>query len=192
MRLKRPSMRRLALLLLVVVPAAAWALVKPVRVVAPTLVGISCPTASVCVDDLSNLTAAEHLYSASLNFVSYQVSPLVGKPKVIFCSSEACASSFGLGPRSAVTVGTVGTVIGPRAWKSHYVRHELIHQLQGQQLGVVSLLFKPSWFVEGMAYSLSQDPRQPLAEPFEGYRLRFLAWHHEVGRAKLWQEARAL
>lgn len=192
MRLKRPSIRRLALLLLVVVPAAAWAIVKPVRVVAPALVGISCPTTWVCVDDLSNLTAAEHLYSESLTFVSDHVSPLAGKPKVIFCSSEACASSFGLGARSAVTVGTLGTVIGPRAWKPYYVRHELIHQLQGQQLGVVSLLFKPSWFVEGMAYSLSQDPRQPLAEPFEGYRLRFTAWYRAAEKGNFWREAGAL
>jgi hypothetical protein len=163
-----------------------------VRVIAPTLVGTSCPTATVCVDNPSNFPEAQRLYSEGLAFVSDTVSPLGNAPRVIFCSTEACANSFGLGARSAVTVGTIGTVIGPHAWKPYYVRHELIHHLQAQQIGVLPLLFKPTWLVEGMAYSLSQDPRQPLAQPFEGYRQRFLAWYQTVGKGHLWQEARAL
>lgn len=185
----RPSIRRVALVLFVVVPAAAWGIVKPVRVVAPTLVGVTCLSASVCVDDPSAFGTAEQLYSEARTFVATEVAPLAGKPRVIFCASSACADSFGLGARSAVTIGTLGTVIGPNAWKPHYVRHELIHQLQGQRLGVMELLFKPSWFVEGMAYSLSQDPRQPLNEPWEGYRRRFASWYQVVGKDNFWREA---
>lgn len=185
----RLSIRRVALVLVVVVPAAAWVIVKPVRVVAPTLVGVTCLSASVCVDDPSAFGTAEQLYSEARTFVATEVAPLAGKPKVIFCASSACADSFGLGARSAVTIGTLGTVIGPNAWKPYYVRHELIHQLQGQRLGVVELLFKPSWFVEGMAYSLSQDPRQPLSEPWEDHRRRFASWHQVVGKDNFWQEA---
>ena len=190
--LRLPSARRLALLLLVVVPVAAWFAVRPVRVAAPTLAGVSCPGALICLDDLSRLAEAEQLYSDGLAFVSAAVSPLAGTPRVIFCSTEACANSFGLGARSAVTVGAVGTVIGPRAWKPHYLRHELIHQLQAQRLGTVALLFKPSWFVEGMAYALSEDPRPSLGEPLQGYRLRFLAWYQSMGKDDLWRRAGAL
>ena len=179
-------------LLAVVVPIAAWAVVKPVRFVAPALNGVSCPTAQVCLDDFSRLADAQSLYSEGLAFVDANVAPLDGNPRVIFCSSETCAASFGLGKRSALTISTIGTVIGPRAWKAYYVRHELIHQLQAQRLGKLQSLFKPEWFVEGMAYALSQDPRQPLNEPFEGYRARFLAWYDSVGKEKLWQAARAL
>lgn len=192
MRLKLPSAKRLALLLLVVVPVAAWAFVKPVRVIAPMLIGISCPDTPVCVEDASTLQSAMQIYSEGLSFVSETISPVEGTPRVIFCSSEACANSFGLGARSAITLGTIGTVIGPRAWKAYYVRHELIHHLQGQRLGVLNRMFKPSWFVEGMAYSLSQDPREPLAEPFESYRSRFLSWYSAVGKNNIWQEARRL
>jgi len=91
-----------------------------------------------------------------------------------------------------VTVGTIGSVIGPRAWKPYYVRHELIHYLQGQQLGVPQLLLKPSWYLEGMAYGLSEDPRAPLAQPFEAYRSEFFAWYRSVGRERLWVEGRRL
>ena len=43
-----------------------------------------------------------------------------------------------------------------------------------------------------MAYSLSQDPRNPLPEPLQGYRSRFEAWLEEVGTDKLWVEAELL
>jgi hypothetical protein len=68
------------------------------------------------------------------------------------------------------------------------VRHELIHYLQARELGALQLLVKPSWFVEGMAYGLSEDPRTPLAQPFEGYRSEFLAWYRSVGKDKMWIE----
>lgn len=171
---------------------AAWLLVKPVRVIAPAWAGLACRGASVCVEDPSTLPAAEQLYAEGMAFVSQSISPLEGAPRVVFCSTAACADYFGLGARSAVTVGTLGTVIGPRAWKAYYVRHELIHHLQGQRMGVLRRMLKPAWFVEGMAYSLSQDPRAPLAEPWEGHRSRFNAWFGSMDKSRLWQEAAQL
>jgi hypothetical protein len=183
-----PSWKRTALLVFVVVPILAWFIVKPVRVIAPQAVGLTCPDESVCVDGLAQLPIARQLRTEALQFVSTEVADVPGSPKIIFCSTTACADSFGLGLRSAVTLGTFGTVIGPRAWKDYYVRHEMIHYLQARQLGVASLLLKPSWFIEGMAYGLSQDPRHPLKEPFEGYRARFLSWYAGIDRTKMWDE----
>ena len=48
------------------------------------------------------------------------------------------------------------------------------------------------WFIEGMAYSLSEDPRAKLPEPFERYRSQFEAWLRSVGREHLWEQARQL
>lgn len=189
MSLKPPSFKRLALILLVIAPLAAWWLVKPVRVLAPGLVGISCSSGLVCVEDSAQLGVAEKLYGEAVSDVGQTISPLAGTPRVIFCSSEACADSFGLGARSAVTLGTAGTVIGPRAWKPYYLRHELIHHLQGQRLGVLRHLLLPTWFVEGMAYSLSRDPRAPLAEPWESHRRRFNAWYGSIAKKQLWEAA---
>ncbi|MBX3656168.1 MAG: hypothetical protein KF686_18475 [Ramlibacter sp.] len=192
MRFERPPLKRLALLLVTVVPALAWALVKPVRVVLPELAGVTCVSATICVDDLSQVPRAQALYSEAVAYVSGNVAPVDGDPRVIFCSTQACANGFGLGARSAVTLGTLATVVGPHAWKPYYVRHELIHYVQGRALGVVPLLLKPSWFVEGMAYGLSQDPRSPLAEPFESDRAKFFAWFKGVGKEKLWAEGAKL
>lgn len=192
MKLEAPLPARLALLLLVVVPFAAWFLVKPVRLLVPQLAPVSCADASVCVDDLSRLAGATGLYAEATGFVANAISPIRGAPKVIFCTTQACADYFGLGARSAVTLGKFGTVIGPKAWLPYYVRHEMIHYLQAENIGVLPLLLKPSWFVEGMAYSLSQDPRPTLAEPFEGYRRSFVSWYAGVGKERVWAEAEKL
>ena len=192
MPLEKPPLKRLALLLFAIVPALAWAVVKPVRVIAPEWGGVTCTSATVCVDDVSKVAEADALYAEALGFVDEKVSPVPGTPRVTFCSYQACADYFGLKGRAAVTVGTVGTIIGPRAWKPYYVRHELIHYLQAQELGVPRLPVEPSWFVEGMAYGLSEDPRAPLAQPFEAYRSQFLAWYKSVGRERLWVEGRRL
>jgi hypothetical protein len=189
---KLPSLRRLALLLILVVPVASWLLVKPVRVVAPTLAGVTCPTAHICLDDASQLPAATALLAEAQGFVATRLAPLRRAPRVVFCSTAACADAFGLGARSAETVGTLGTVIGPRAWKPYYLRHELIHQLQAERLGVFSTLFKPAWFVEGMAYALSEDPRAVLAEPWQGYRARFGDWYAGGGDGDIWAAAGGL
>ena len=192
MRLGRPSLKVRLLVMLAVVPLITWFAVKPVRVVAPTLAGVSCLNASVCVDDPTRLVEAAGLYAEAVAFVPELLGPFKSKPRVIFCATQACADAFGLGARAAVTVGTWGTVIGPRAWESFFVRHELIHHAQAERIGTLRLLFKPQWFVEGMAYALSQDPRQPLTEPFESQRRRFLAWYGGVGPQGLWRAAREL
>lgn len=176
--------------MLVVVPVVAWFAVRPVRMVAPGLSGVSCPSGPVCVDDPAKFEEAVLLYTEGVAFVSARVSPLDGNPKMIFCATQACADAFGLGARSAVTLGTFGTVVGPRAWKPFYVRHELIHHAQAGRLGTIRLLFEPAWFVEGMAYALSEDPRTPLGEPFESYRRKFLLWRSALGEQSVWQASR--
>ena len=182
-----PSLTRLALLLVVVVPVAAWVIVKPVRVLAPQWMNVTCDDLeAVCVDDASRQPEATQLYDEGIAFVASKVDAIHGRPRVVFCATQACADAFGLGDRSAVTLGTFGTVIGPRAWKPYYVRHELIHYLQAERIGVVPLLAKPSWWVEGMAYALSEDPREALVEPWQGHRAKFRQWMSVVGVDKMW------
>jgi hypothetical protein len=192
MRLPIPSLKIRLLVMAAAVPLLAWFLVKPVRVLAPQLAGVSCLSASVCVDDAARQQEADGLHAGGMSFVQNSLGAIGGHPRIIFCATQACADSFGLGARSAVTLATFGTVIGPGAWKPYYVRHELIHQLQAERLGTLSLLLKPGWFVEGMAYALSQDPRAPLAEPWESHRRKFLAWHAALANQTVWQAAAGL
>lgn len=185
-------MKRILLIVVLCAPVAAWAFFKPVRVLSPELAGPSCVSDVICTDSVSRYREAAGLYDEALNFVDTSVGEIRTRPRVIFCSSEACSRSFGLGRRSAVTIGTFGIVIGPRAWMSYYVRHEMIHHLQNERLGMLKAWREPEWFSEGMAYDLSGDPRAKLSEPFERYRSRFEHWYRRVGKKRLWAEARNL
>jgi hypothetical protein len=185
-------LKRLLLIAVLLIPAAAWTFIKPVRIVAPEQAGVSCRSKFVCTDDTSRYQEAAALYDEALHFIDSSVSSIEKKPRVTFCSTEDCFQSFGLVKRSAATIGTFGIVISPRAWKPYYVRHEMIHHLQNEQLGMVKAWLDPQWFIEGMAYALSEDPRPKLTEPFEQYRSQFNDWYKQVGKEQLWIQANNL
>ncbi|MEZ4599022.1 MAG: hypothetical protein R2940_04455 [Syntrophotaleaceae bacterium] len=186
-------LKRLLLLCLICSPAAAWSLYKPMRVIAPQWVeGISCVDAFICIDDVSRYPEALELYKSALHFVSTTVGSFHENPRVTFCTTEVCFQSFGFTKASASTVGKSGIVVSPRGWTLYYLRHEMIHHLQAERLGVLTQLLGPVWFIEGMAYSLSDDPRQPMAEPWRQHRADFEAWYEKVGKEGLWDEARKL
>ncbi|MFA6051723.1 MAG: hypothetical protein WCW33_06615 [Candidatus Babeliales bacterium] len=185
-------LKRLSLIGMLCIPVAAWAFVKPVRVVAPALAGLSCINDTLCTDDVSRFEEAAKLYDEALHFVESSVNSIENKPRVIFCSTDACFQSFGFRKQAGANIGIFGIVISPRAWKPYYVRHEIIHHLQNEKLGMIKAWREPQWFMEGMAYSLSEDPRQKLSEPFEQYRSKFEVWYKQVGKERLWTEARNL
>jgi hypothetical protein len=181
--------KRIVFIALLALPVAAWAFYKPVRVLAPQLAGLTCH-GKVCVDDLSRLSEATGLYENAVRSVRDNVGAFQAEPRAVFCSTLACARSFGFTSALAYNVGTFGIAISHRGWRPYLVRHELIHHLQNEHLGSLrARFFKPDWFREGMAYSLSQDPRRPLPEPLQGYRSKFEMWFRRVGSAQLWPEA---
>ncbi len=181
------------LALLHLLPAAAWAAFKPLRVLAPELLGLHCIEQGVCIDDMRRLPEALALKHEAVAFVEQHIDQIGTVPRMVFCADAPCARSFGFTHQGAYNVGTAGIVIGPRGWHAHFVRHELIHHLQNERLGsLYAWAITPSWFLEGMAYALSDDPRRPLPEPLEGWRSSFEHWYPAVPRARLWQAAKTL
>jgi hypothetical protein len=186
------TLKNAALALALLLPLAAWAFVKPVRVIAPELEGLACE-GQVCVDDPARRPEAVALYRDAAAYVGTSIGALHAEPRAVFCSTAACSEKFGFKRQNAYNVGTFAVVISHRGWRPYFVRHELIHHLQSEHLGSLrNWLFKPDWFREGMAYSLSGDPRRPLPEPLQGYRAAFEAWFKEVGPERLWAEAEKL
>ncbi|RQU23864.1 hypothetical protein DF157_02330 [Burkholderia cenocepacia] len=179
--------------LLVALPIAAYALVKPLRVVAPALIpGVSCPSADICTDDVAKLGAAQQLYRDGSARAAAAVGAFRAAPRVVFCSTRTCADAFGLGARAGLTLGDFGVVIAPRGWQTYFLAHELIHHRQAEVLGNLAVVTKPRWLIEGMAYALSDDPRHPLAQPFESWRTQFAAWNAARGAQPLWDAARVV
>jgi hypothetical protein len=186
-------LKRLLLIAILAVPVAAWAFLKPVRVLAPEWAGVSCVSDIICIDDPSRYSAASALYENAREFVEAAIGPMEHRPRIVFCSTDRCFQSFGLGRRSAATIGTAAIVVSPRAWQPYYVRHEMIHHIQNERLGSLkAFAISPEWFIEGMAYSLSEDPRPVLSEPWQSDRAQFEAWFRQVGKDRLWQEAASL
>jgi len=180
-------------LLIGAIPLGLWAVYKPVRVIAPErAANVSCLTGAICIEDRSRDSEALALYDESLRFVESAVGPFREKPRAVFCSSETCFRAFGFNKASAVAVGSLGIVVSPRGWKPYYVRHEMIHHRQAEELGPLYAFVKPRWLIEGMAYALSGDPRPRLAEPWESDRADFSAWYRGVGKEHLWSEAEKL
>ena len=177
---------------LCLIPVAAWAFYKPTRVLAPELAGVSCVSEVICLEDASRYDEAARLYDEGLHFVNSSVGAIARKPRIIFCASTACFQSFGFNRAAAHTVGKSGIVISPRGWKDYTVRHEMIHHLQAERMGVIRQWRSPAWFTEGMAYSLGRDPRTNLGEPWQGYRSEFENWYRTVGAERVWEEARML
>jgi hypothetical protein len=173
-------------IVLALLPVLAIMLYKPSRVFSPSMFGVKCLPNSVCIDDESRRTEAEDLYKIALREGQSKLgSNLSYSPRFIFCTTQECFDSFGFKKASAQTVGTVATVIGPKGWKVHYLKHELIHQWQADKLCGLAMYTAPPWITEGMAYALSNDPRPHLSEPWQSYREKFSEWYSGVERSNL-------
>ena len=174
-----------SMLLLVLALLAFLLLYKPVRVFYPQANGLTCPSEILCIDDLSRLAMAKQLVETATQTINTQFEPLSFTPKFIFCSTQACFESFGFRHAAAQTFGDVGTVVGPRGWRDYYIRHELIHQWQADKLGNMGVVTAPTWVIEGMAYALSDDPRQTLSEPWQSHRQQFEQWYDTINKQHL-------
>ncbi|GAB3663816.1 hypothetical protein [Ramlibacter alkalitolerans] len=185
--------KALILLAALISPLLAWAVFKPVRVLVPQWAGVECYSSGVCTDDASFAAEAARLKTEAVAFVQQKLGRIERVPRVIFCASAACEASFGFGANASYNVGTSGAVVSRRGRHDYYLRHELIHHVQAERLGAARLwLATPTWFIEGMAYSISEDPRHPLAEPFESFRAQYENWASQQAHGDLWSRAREL
>jgi len=110
-------LKKIAALLFLLTPVAAFALYKPVRVLAPELFAdVHCIDDQICIEEPSRLDEARALYDESLRFIADTVGSFQQPPRVIFCSSKDCQTTFGFDKAAATTVGKSGIVVGPRGW----------------------------------------------------------------------------
>ncbi len=177
---------------MLLIPSTAWALYPPLGVLTPSFSGLICVSEKLCVDDIARLDQAQKLYDEALEFVSTNLGELENAPRAYFCAHESCSTYFGMHHSVAYNVGTSGFAIKPNGWTAHFVRHELIHHLQNERLGSFhNFFFKPDWLLEGMAYSMSEDPRRPIPGDgsLEAYRSQFEKWYSELNEDDIWEAA---
>ena len=147
----------------------------------------------MCVDDQTRLTEATALRQQASEFVERAVGKVDRAPQVIFCTTSECERWFGFKGNAAYSLGNRAVVVASRGWKPYFVQHELIHCVQVERIGGIRMwLSTPTWLIEGMAYSLSGDPRRPLQAPWERYRSQYEEWATQGAGKELWSRARAL
>ena len=189
----RSAMKYVAAVVLLVVPLSLWALWKPIRALAPEWAGVQCYWEDVCTDDPSRVSEARALRAEAMSFVRDWAGNFEAQPRFIFCTTGTCEKTFGFKGNAAYSVGARALVVAAHGWKTYYVRHELIHCVQVERIGGFRmLLHTPTWLIEGMAYSASQDPRRPLLEPWESHRRQYESWAETVVAKELWSKAAAL
>lgn len=183
----------LSTLVMLLGPFAVWQLWRPIRAIKPEWAGVVCYAEGVCIDNPLKAEEARLLKRRALAFMTEQVGKFEASPRMIFCTTSACETSFGFKGNAAYNVGTLALVVSSRGWKTYYIQHELIHCVQVERIGGLRmLLHTPTWLIEGMAYSLSGDPRRPLKEPWETYRKSYEQWAELLPPKILWAEAAAL
>jgi len=183
--------KRLILLALFCLPVLAWAAIKPVRMVAPSLQGVSC-FGQICVEEKARLEHAAALHRSAAVFVEAVLGRIEGSPRTIFCSTTECYRAFGGGQEKAISYPWLGALISPGAWKPHFVRHELVHQVQYQELGAVGTMRAPLWLREGMAYSVSEPPAAEFPDQFRPLAAQYEEWVHSIAPGQLWATASGL
>ncbi|MGC1509834.1 hypothetical protein [Ketobacter sp.] len=185
-------LKKSILMILLFLPVTCWAFIKPVRILAPEWNGLSCVTANICVEDKARFTKANELYVDALNYVNSKIDQIDRSPRVLFCKTEKCFRSFGFkSPAKAKAIGVFAIIVGPKGWKDYIIRHEIIHHLQTERLGTISQMAVDEWFTEGMAYSMSEDPRE-LNEKWSRDRKQFELWYASIERSELWEKAKKL
>ena len=191
---RRARARRLLLIgaiAIALVPVATLAIPNPLRALAPGLFGLVCEDC-VCVDDAPRLAEAQELLQRARADVTQKLGAPHALPLALFCSSEECFRTFGKRRSTAETFGGKAILIGPRGWAPHFVRHELIHVAQYEKLGLIRAWRGPRWINEGMAYSLSEDPRRPLPAPLEDWRAQYERRLGGERDGALWAKVEAL
>jgi hypothetical protein len=179
--------RYLISLAVLLAPVLAFAVPNPLRAYAPALFGLHCDAQRLCVDDPSRFQSARNLAALAQDDLLPCLGPAQAPPRLIFCATQSCYDIFGRRRSTAVSFGESAVLIGPRGWQAHYVKHELVHIAQYRNLGLIRTWRLPEWLREGMAYSLSADPRRPLPGELEPWRKQFETWYAADRKRGLWE-----
>lgn len=180
------------LIIVIAIPILLFAFYKPSRVIWPGIFGLTRIEKGLYLDEPQRADEARWLWATALQDIEKELGQFKKEPKIIFCSEQKDFEKFGFKKSAARSVGPAGIVISPRAWKIYYIKHELIHCWQTENLGMINIYFYPQWLREGMAYSLSGDPRETLDEPWQTYRKEFNQWYEKIDKKNLLKEIKAI
>lgn len=148
------------------------------RLAVPQASGLTCFPNGVCVEDPARIDEATALRDDAVSFVQARMGPMRAAPRLLFCTTRACSGKFGNPDVGALYFwGTNRIVISDTGWVKFIVRHEMIHHWQTENFGAAKSAAMPRWYIEGMAYVMSEDLRKTVSNAAaDEQRARFQAW----------------
>lgn len=111
--------------------------------------------------DAAKRSTIETLVAASENRVQGFYGTLESKPKIFVCPDEACYQRVGGGRSHGMALIDWAFFVSPRGLDPVIVSHELSHIELHHRTGAVATFRRdiPQWFDEGLAVTISDDPR---------------------------------
>lgn len=158
------SLFRFLLISLVSLAMSGCAIVRDVKTIEPTWFGFVEIANNVYVDKempAAQRTEVLKTVSAAKSRVSKFFGGLEGQPKILACSTENCfVRSIGGSSPKGQAYGSSALMLSPRGLDVVIISHELTHIELHSRVGVFrSWRSIPSWFDEGLAVLVSEDPR---------------------------------
>jgi len=99
------------------------------------------------------------LVAESEQRLSHYYGTVTSAPKLFFCSTEMCFKSFGGSTNRAKSFGDYGSLFSPRGISVPIMSHEWSHVELYSRIGSVWVMWRvPSWFDEGLAVAVSEEP----------------------------------
>ena len=157
-------MLRFLLIIAISLSASGCAIVRGAKTIAPTWFGFVEIAKNIYVDEEMPSTQRNEVLktvSAAQIRVSQFFGGLDGHPKIFACSTEKCfgMNNFGATPKGQA-YGSSALMLSPRGLNVVILSHELTHIELHTRIGAFrSWRAIPSWFDEGLAVLVSQDPR---------------------------------
>ncbi|SLN29335.1 hypothetical protein AQS8620_00901 [Aquimixticola soesokkakensis] len=94
------------------------------------------------------------------------IEPVVGAAyvpaRVLVCFTEGCNGLMGGTSTIGMTYGTRLIYLPPQGYRPEIMRHELVHAVLHQKVGLRRSFSIPAWVDEGLAVYVSADPRVDL------------------------------
>lgn len=127
-----------------------------------SLSGLDTVSADVQVEHGSSpqqRSQVQHLRDDAHTRLAAAVGTVQAHPIHVFCFTDGCYQRFGGGTPRAKSFGDHYTLIGPAGLTTGYVAHEWWHAELYRRLSWRQLRGVPTWFDEGVAVWVSDDPR---------------------------------
>lgn len=157
-------MLKFLLISVFVLCVSGCSVIRSTKLLTPNWSGFSEISDSVYVDNQMSLSQRQE-FLKTLDLAKRRVSTffggIEGTPEVFACSTEECFISYGgFGLQKGKAYGASMLLLSPRGLDVVIASHELTHIELHHRIGVLKSWYEiPSWFDEGLAVLVSEDPR---------------------------------